>query len=117
MKKLVRSALNQLGLDISRSYNGAPRWSGIASEYYPVEFRPRWGHGLPSHPQISELLSAKLPSFVALLNDFVQYKKYFDGIPEKQTSPKDPYWDNAYFSALDGAALMYFILSSSPKRY
>lgn len=113
MKLLLRRLVNRAGFDISRY----PRWSGTAQDYYRYDFKPRWGHGLGSHSHMQQILSADIPSFVALLNDFQNYRSYFDTIPANETAPTEPYWNNGWFSTLDAAALMFFLLSHTPKTY
>jgi predicted O-methyltransferase YrrM len=113
----VRRLINLTGFDISRSDYGKPRWSGIAEDYYPIQVRSRWGHGRSPHKPIENLLASELTSFSSLLCDFLKYKDRFAEISYEQTTPTLPYWNNRWYSSLDGAALMYFVLSREPKIY
>jgi hypothetical protein len=117
MKKLVRRTLNRFGVDISRADQGKPRWSGMASDYYPINPHPRWGHGQRSHPQIEQLLALQQEDFKRLISDFEKYKLLFSQIPFETSSALMPFWNNIWFSSLDAASLVYFISERSPKTY
>jgi len=115
MKNMVRRLLSIAGLEVSRI--DRVRWSQMAEHYYPVNFQPRYGHGRPSHPQIKALLEAEIDNYRTLLNDFQRYRKYFSSVSMDATSVSAPFWNNDWFSSLDAAALMYFIISRQPKEY
>jgi hypothetical protein len=117
MKKLVRRFMNRFGVDISRADQGKPRWSGIASDYHPINPHPRWGHGQRSHPQIEQLLALQQDDFKRLIFDFEKYKLLFSQIPFETTSATMPFWNNIWFTSLDAASLVYFISERSPKIY
>jgi hypothetical protein len=117
MRNLIRRLFNLAGLDISRTDGRKPKWSGIAHDYYPINVQPRWGYGRKPHRQIEEVLTSRLDEFKALLIDCQRYKPHFDSIPYEQSSPNAPHWNNRWFSALDAAALMYFIVTRAPKTY
>jgi Methyltransferase domain len=117
MRNLIRRLFNLAGLDISRADGGKPKWSGIAHDYYPINVQPRWGYGGKPHPQIEQVLISRLHEFKALLIDCQSYKQHFASIPYEQSSPNAPHWNNGWFSALDAAALMYFIMTRAPKTY
>jgi len=117
MKDTARRLINLAGFDVCRADHGKPRWSGIAEDYYPIHVRPRWGHGQSPHRPIEKLLTSDLASFSSLLRDCLKYKDRFAAVPYEQASPTLPHWDNRWFSSLDGAALMYFVLSRAPRTY
>jgi Methyltransferase domain len=95
----------------------ARRWSALADDYYPVEFKPRWGHGAPSHSKINAVLSSEIPKFKLLLADIKKYSSHFKKVSFIETGHREPFWDNMWFSTLDAAALMYFLLSTNPTTY
>jgi hypothetical protein len=117
MKKQVRHLFNLAGLDISLADRGKPRWSGIADDYYPINVRPRWGHGQRPHALIEQLLTPRLEDFKALLTDCLKYKGQFASISHEQLSPIAPYWNNIWFSTLDAAAIIYFMMALAPQTY
>lgn len=113
----IRNIFNSIGLDISLTDRGKRRWSGIVDDYYPINVRPRWGHGRVPHPQIAQLLISELPAFRAVLVELQKYKTHFAVVSYEQTLDRAPCWDNVWFSTLDAATLMYFILSRKPRIY
>ena len=117
LKNSIRKLFNIAGLDVSRADHGAPRWSGIAEDYYPINVRSRWGHGHSTHTQLERIFLSQLDEFKALLVDFQDFQKYFATISNEQTSPTAPYWNNPWFSTLDAASLMYFTSTRAPNRY
>ena len=117
MKKKIRRLFNLAGFDISRQDRGKARWSEIADDYYPINVRPRWGYGQRPHVQIEQLLTSRVDDFRALLIDFQKYKEHFASIPYERSSPSVPYWNNIWFSTLDAAAVMYFLMTGAPETY
>jgi hypothetical protein len=117
LKKAIRLAFNRVGLDINRAPRGKPRWSNIVHDYYPVDPRPRWGHGRKSHSTIEQQLTLQLNDFKTLLADFGKYKNVFSRIPFDSASSISPVWNNEWFSTLDAASLVYFISERAPKTH
>jgi hypothetical protein len=117
MKEQIRRLFNLAGLDITRTDRGKPRWSGIASDYYPINIHPRWGYGQRPHSQIEQLLTAGLDKFESLLVGCQRYNPHFANISYERSSPTAPYWNNIWFSSLDAAALIYFLMTRVPKIY
>ncbi|HUB49335.1 MAG TPA: class I SAM-dependent methyltransferase [Acetobacteraceae bacterium] len=116
-RRFARRLINYSGYDISRTDNGKPRWSGVAEDYYPINVRPRWGYSCNSHDIIVKLLNSEIESFKLLLSDFKKCEDIFASIPYDQLSPTQPCWNNAFFSTLDAAALMYFAMRRKPGIY
>jgi hypothetical protein len=112
LKSLAKKTLKKISFELS-----GRRWSALAEDYYPVEFKPRWGHGVQSHSEINALLSTEIFKFKSLLIDFKNYTDVFDKVPFTETTKLEPFWDNSWFSTLDAAALMYFLLSTNPTTY
>jgi methyltransferase family protein len=94
-------------------------WSRTVADYHPVFPRPRWGHGQPDHPRISAVLEQGRPRYAATLNAFARYRVALHRIPfaQDRAKPDSPFWNNIWFSALDGAALVAFLLSGNVHRY
>jgi hypothetical protein len=86
---------------------------------YGVAPRPRWGHGLPAHPQLYALIDANRDRYAGRLEQFLGYR---DGLarvaPEADASAPDrPFWNNPWFTGLDAVALYGFIRAERPRLY
>jgi hypothetical protein len=95
-----------------------PRTHRIA-DFYPLRPRPRWGYGAPPHPRIAAILEAGRPVYAGVLAEIARHRSVLDAIPRDASPerPDAPYWDNAWFSTLDAAALVGLILARRPARY
>jgi hypothetical protein len=78
---------------------------------------PRWGFGKPEHPEIGVQIREGIPGYRRFLADLAEHKAVLHSIPHSTDSPEMPHWQNGYFSALDGAALLGFLLDWKPARY
>lgn len=114
VKKAIKLAFSRVGLDIRR----ADRPGGeLPIIDYPIDPRPRWGHGRKPHSTIEHQLTLQLNDFKKLLADFGKYKSAFSRIPFDSASPIAPVWNNGWFSTLDAASLVYFIAERAPKTH
>lgn len=86
---------------------------------YPLQPRPRWGHGLPPHPQLATKLEGQRTEFSALLDAFFNHRDTLHAIPytPDPSSSTRPFWDNIWFSALDAASLVALLLDRAPRLY
>lgn len=116
MISILKKSIGEARLKLSRAISGN-RWSAFAEDYYPVEFKPRWGYGTRCHPQINELLCSKLDDYEALLMNMRRYSGFFNKIQFSSKEISEPCWNNIWFSSLDAATLMYFLLRGNPKTY
>src|SRR5688572_29691378 len=78
---------------------------------------PRWGFGKPEHPEIAALIREGIPGYRRFLAGLAERRALLHSIPQSTNSPEMPHWQNGYFSALDGAALVGFLLDWKPARY
>ncbi len=97
------------------------KWSDHVLDYYPVNPRPRFGHGLPPHAAIASVLEAARPAYEQPLRDIAACRDVLHGIghqPQRRNrSDPSPTWNNIWFSTLDAASLTAFLLARQPKRY
>ena len=92
------------------------RWSNIVQDYYPVTPRPRWGGDKPVHAGLRRILDRTRPSCESVLEGLYRYREALYAVPTARTAG-GPHWDNIWFSCLDAAALMGFLLMRRPRRY
>jgi hypothetical protein len=87
-------------------------------DYYPVSPRPRWGFDLPAHPAITRQLEKSRANYEASIDDLSRNRDALYAIPDAQVpGTTKPFWNNIWFSCLDAASLVSFLLTRSPKSY
>ncbi len=86
---------------------------------YPVDFRPRFGHGRPAHPGIYSLIDAGRNEYRRLLDQAYDYKEVFLRIRDASVEKDEtqPSWNNSFLPGLDIVALYTMIRLKKPARY
>ena len=85
---------------------------------YPVEARPRYGHGLPPHGGVRSILSANKDAYRTQLEQFLPLTDRLQQIPvTSEDDPESPCWSNPWFTGLDLVALYGFIALTRPRLY
>ena len=92
---------------------------GVRITDYPIDPRPRWGHGLPSHPELTRTIEQGRDAYATLLDSFADIREVLHAIPREPSAALagTPYWNNIWFSALDAVALVGLLLRREPARY
>jgi len=95
-----------------------PRFQNLFLEH-KVKFRPRYGHGLPAHPELYKIIDAKRETYIKLLKKALRYKKNIWAIREakKESDPAMPAWNNGYLPGLDIIGIYTILARFKPKRY
>jgi hypothetical protein len=97
------------------------RWSNYVHDYYPIDPKPRFGHDLPPHPEIAKRLDAARggyePAMAALAAAHDALHAIGHEARPRHSPITDPTWNNVWFTALDAASLVAFLLAFKPKRY
>jgi predicted O-methyltransferase YrrM len=97
------------------------RWSDHVQDYYPVNPRPRFGYGQPSHPQLTAMLDRARPGYEWALDAVRLSRDVLHGIGHEARRRSEaafgPTWNNVWFTALDAATLVAFLLARKPARY
>lgn len=78
---------------------------------FPFDSRPRFGHGLPAHPDLLALVEQRRPVYEAHLKQAISCRPELLRIPRDST-----YWLNDQFAGLDALCLYSFIASRRPAR-
>jgi hypothetical protein len=79
-----------------------PRFQNIFLEY-KVNLKPRYGHGLPAHPELFKLIDARRETYKKLLRKALSYKKNIWTIRDSkvETDTVKPSWNNGFLPGLD----------------
>ena len=96
----------------------SPRFQSLFLEYR-VDFRPRFGHGQPAHPQLHEIIDRHRSEYEALLESFLTHAPEIQQIRtcEANTDPKAPCWNNGFLPGLDIVALYSLLPHFKPATY
>lgn len=86
---------------------------------YPVDFKPRYGHGKPANPFLNEIIDRNRNEYKELLSSFLVHKEVFHSIntKDKETHEDEPVWNNGFFPGLDIVALYSILAKYNPKKY
>ncbi|MBM3672392.1 MAG: class I SAM-dependent methyltransferase [Actinobacteria bacterium] len=101
-----------------RRQGDSDRYVGRFSIDYPVRPRPRWGHGSPPHPRLSEIIGRNRTQYAATLQGVTEHQARLCAIP--MHAPKDspePRWINGALPGLDAAVLYSFVADKRPATY
>jgi len=81
--------------------------------------RSRWGHGAAAHPQLLAALERDRADYERLLADMERQGDVLRSVNQEHDpkSPLSPCWNNFWFTALDAAMLVSFLLTRAPKNY
>jgi hypothetical protein len=94
------------------------RWSYTVQDYHPVHPAPRWGFGKSTHPGIRSVLERSRSTFETVLNTIAAHRAALHAVAYAEVPIRlDPFWNNIWFSGLDAASLVSFLLERKPTRY
>jgi Methyltransferase domain len=103
---------------LSRMNDMATPWSETVQDYYPISPRPRWGYENPPHAAIQRVLEGQRVNFEAALTDLGRHRDALYAVSYAyDPAGLTPRWDNVWFSCLDAASLIGFLLTRRPQRY
>ncbi len=96
----------------------SPKFQNLFLEY-KVDFKPRFGHGLPSHSGLNIIIDEKRDVYRNYLTGFLAYSEVFFGFEEdKDEADKNlPTWNNQFLPGLDIIAIYGLIREVKPKKY
>ena len=119
LKDLLRDVARRFGYHVERIPNGTLAWNQQVELNFPVKLRSRWGYGLPHNPHVYSVLDAQRANYERALRDIKAAESILRQIPHDpvQDDPGAPFWSNTWFTGLDAASLVGFLLVRRPKRY
>jgi hypothetical protein len=114
----VKAAFNYCGLEIVRSQAGLSKQKRLELDY-DVRIAPRWGYRMEPNRHIERAIAAHQALYVRTLDSFLRYRSALSAIPLDSLAddPRSPHWSNLFFSGLDAASLVCFILETRPEVY
>lgn len=119
LKDVVRSAGRRAGVDIFRASREVFRWSHTVHDYYPVVPSARWSPGRAPHGQLKAVLARSHAAYDSFLTELEARADLLHSVPHDApvTGGATPHWNNTWFTALDGAALMTMLAWKRPSRF
>ena len=81
--------------------------------------RPRYGHGLPAHKGLYEIINAHRSDYELILKEALKYKEQF-WIIKDSSIEKDsikPAWNNGFLPGLDIIAIYAILAKFKPSKY
>jgi hypothetical protein len=95
-----------------------PRFQTLFLEY-KVDFKPRYGHGLPAHPGLLRVVESNRPEYANWMRCVSKYTTELQAIRQAavETDNTKPGWNNGFLPGLDIMALYTIIAETKPARY
>ncbi len=95
-----------------------PKFQNLFLEY-KVNFKPRYGHGQPAHPELYNIINENRENYKVLLNKALFNKESIWTIKDSKTETdlSKPTWNNEYLPGLDIIGIYTLISEFKPKRY
>jgi hypothetical protein len=86
---------------------------------YPVDFKPRYGHGLKPHPELYDIVNQNREAYKNLLNKALLYKAKFEEIQniKVEKDSKKPTWNNGFLPGLDIVGIYTMLAEYKPQTY
>jgi hypothetical protein len=85
---------------------------------YPIEPQPRFGYGLPPHPELYALINHNRAKYLEILSEFEHYAASLSRVDETAAADgQEPYWQNDYIGGLDAIALYCFLAMRNSSLY
>ncbi|MFN7117748.1 MAG: class I SAM-dependent methyltransferase [Saprospiraceae bacterium] len=94
----------------------SPKFQKLFLEY-PVDFKPRYGHGQPPHPELYDIINKNRDLYQAHLQDALTHTAVFQQIKKTQSDPQQPFWINGFLPGLDIIMLYTLLVKYHPGRY
>jgi len=96
----------------------SPRFQTLFLEQ-KVKFQPRYGHGLPAHPELLKIIDSNREMYKKLLKKALANRKQLWEIQDSkvETDKAKPAWNNGYLPGLDIIGIYTILARFKPKRY
>ncbi len=96
----------------------SPKFQTLSLEY-KVNFKPRYGHGLPPHLQLYDVINANRADYKHILVEMVKLKTAFFTIRKTsdENNPANPTWNNGFLPGLDILGIYTLVSHFKPGQY
>jgi hypothetical protein len=86
---------------------------------YKVDFKPRYGHGKPAHPELFKIIESGREKYREIISRILPLKEKIWEIKDSknETSIPEPLWNNGYLPGLDIVSLYSVISIFKPSKY
>ncbi|MBI1266737.1 MAG: class I SAM-dependent methyltransferase [Cryomorphaceae bacterium] len=96
----------------------SPRYQKLILDY-PIDMKPRWGHGHPPHGALYTIIDRHRSAYSEVIDQILGYRTDIQDIKQShtETDASRPAWNNGFLPGLDIAALFTIIASRKPNKY
>lgn len=96
----------------------SPRFQTLFLEY-KVDLKPRFGHGLPAHGRLLEIIDKQRDTYQFWLEKINSFAPQLQAIKKlaDEKDPTQPGWNNSFLPGLDIMSLYAIIAETKPRRY
>lgn len=86
---------------------------------YPVDMRPRYGHGLPPHEGLYSIVNENRDQYKSTITKALTYSENLQGIKksDSEKDPQAPVYNNGFLPGLDIVAIYTMLAEHRPKKY
>lgn len=86
---------------------------------YPVDMKPRYGHGLPAHTGLNIIIDQNRKVYEQYLHEMLALKENFWSIRKAndESDTRKPGWNNGFLPGLDILGIYTLLKHFSPTRY
>jgi hypothetical protein len=93
-----------------------PQWQKVFLDY-PVNPKPRYGHGKATHSQLTTCINKDKVVYSTFVGQLSQHLEAYKSVPKKATEMGELHWNNGYFPMFDIMVLYAMLAQHKPKRF